>query len=84
MLDPICGMPVAHDSPFRVGHEGQDVVFCSKYCADAFARDPVRGSVGSTREIGGLRAKSAGRLSLAKRQGPVKLGAANQRPDTRK
>ena len=64
MLDPICGMPVAHDSPFRVGHEGQDVVFCSKYCADAFARDPVRGSVGSTREIGGLRAKTIAYFSM--------------------
>ncbi|HBA84307.1 MAG TPA: hypothetical protein DCZ95_09465 [Verrucomicrobia bacterium] len=34
--DPICGMDVAEDSPYRVEHEGQAVLFCSQHCQDRF------------------------------------------------
>jgi Cu+-exporting ATPase len=34
--DPICGMDVAEDSPYRVEHEGQTILFCSQYCMDKF------------------------------------------------
>lgn len=64
MLDPICGMPVAEDSPFHVGHEGQDIRFCSKYCADIFARNPSRGSIGCAPENEELRTRTIAYFSM--------------------
>ena len=30
--DPVCGMPVAADTPFRTEYDGQAILFCSERC----------------------------------------------------
>jgi YHS domain-containing protein/uncharacterized membrane protein YraQ (UPF0718 family) len=40
--DPVCGMTVGPDSPYRTHHEGREYAFCGKGCADAFEAEPNR------------------------------------------
>jgi P-type Cu+ transporter len=40
--DPVCGMLVQPDSPYRTAHEGKDFVFCSDHCLEVFQREPGR------------------------------------------
>lgn len=35
-IDPVCGMQVAGDTPFRTEHEGQTLLFCSERCRARF------------------------------------------------
>lgn len=42
MLDPVCGMLVQPDSPFRFRYRGVEYVFCSDHCLDTFKREPGR------------------------------------------
>lgn len=46
MYDPICGMPVLPEAPFRVEHEGQIIRFCSDFCREVFVRNPARAVAG--------------------------------------
>ena len=41
-LDPVCGMRPKPDTPHRVTHEGEDVLFCSVGCKAKFEADPAR------------------------------------------
>ncbi len=40
MIDPVCGMTVAADSPHRASHAGRDYRFCSAGCRAKFAANP--------------------------------------------
>lgn len=40
--DPVCGMSVAHDTPHRLSHDGDEVLFCSTHCKSKFAAEPER------------------------------------------
>ncbi|HAF92972.1 MAG TPA: copper-transporting ATPase, partial [Pseudomonas sp.] len=40
--DPVCGMPVAGDSPLHASHGGRDYHFCSQRCLDRFVAEPQR------------------------------------------
>ncbi|MBZ5755594.1 heavy metal translocating P-type ATPase [Pseudomonas sp. S5(2021)] len=40
--DPVCGMPVASDSPLHASHGGRDYHFCSQRCLDRFVAEPQR------------------------------------------
>ncbi|MBF7731713.1 heavy metal translocating P-type ATPase [Pseudomonas sp. N040] len=40
--DPVCGMPVAADSPFSAAYAGQTWHFCSEKCQLKFKADPER------------------------------------------
>ena len=42
MIDPICGMTVAPDSPRRFAFDGATYYFCSDHCLKKFSADPVR------------------------------------------
>jgi Cu+-exporting ATPase len=42
MIDPVCGMSVAHDAPLQAVHAGHDYRFCSASCRAKFIADPVR------------------------------------------
>ena len=42
MIDPICGMEVAADSPRRFAFDGTTYYFCSDHCLRKFAADPAR------------------------------------------
>ncbi len=42
LLDPVCGMRVALDSPHQAEHAGQDYRFCSAGCRSKFVADPDR------------------------------------------
>ncbi len=42
LIDPVCGMTVAPDSPHQARHAGQDFHFCSAGCRSKFIADPVR------------------------------------------
>jgi Cu+-exporting ATPase len=42
VVDPVCGMSVATNSPHQVLHEGQAYHFCSAGCRSKFIADPVR------------------------------------------
>ncbi len=42
MIDPVCGMKVAADSPHQATHAGHDYRFCSAGCRAKFVADPVR------------------------------------------
>jgi len=42
MTDPVCGMVVQPDSPYRNRHKGRVFVFCSDHCLDVFKREPGR------------------------------------------
>jgi Cu+-exporting ATPase len=40
--DPVCGMEVGQDSPFRLSHGGETYWFCSAHCQHSFEADPQR------------------------------------------
>jgi len=42
VIDPVCGMTVAADSPHQATHAGHDYRFCSAGCRARFAADPAR------------------------------------------
>jgi Cu+-exporting ATPase len=42
LRDPVCGMPVAADSPHRAEHAGRTFGFCSARCLARFREDPER------------------------------------------
>jgi P-type Cu+ transporter len=42
MLDPVCGMTVAPDSPHHLEHGGHVYRFCSARCREKFSADPAR------------------------------------------
>lgn len=39
-VDPICGMPVTADSPYRLDRAGRQIRFCCADCQDAYRRTP--------------------------------------------
>ena len=39
--DPVCGMEVKPDTPHRLSHQGEEVLFCSAGCKAKFAADPA-------------------------------------------
>lgn len=39
-LDPVCGMPVAKDTPHRLRLGDVEYRFCSAHCQERFARHP--------------------------------------------
>jgi Cu+-exporting ATPase len=41
-IDPVCGMPVAHDAPLRIEFHGVTYSFCDPACAATFKDDPAR------------------------------------------
>ncbi|HEX5006447.1 MAG TPA: heavy metal translocating P-type ATPase [Hyphomonadaceae bacterium] len=45
LKDPVCGMPVNADTPHRLTHDGQDVLFCSAGCKARFVANPARYAV---------------------------------------
>jgi Cu+-exporting ATPase len=40
--DPVCGMTVAAESPYRFELAGKDHVFCSAGCLEKFRKEPER------------------------------------------
>lgn len=42
LSDPVCGMTVKADTPHRLLHEGEEVLFCSASCKAKFAADPAK------------------------------------------
>ncbi len=42
LIDPVCGMTVKADTPHRLTHEGEEVLFCSAGCKTKFAADPAK------------------------------------------
>ena len=40
LVDPVCGMSVAPDSPLKLTHEGKVYGFCSPHCLEKFQQDP--------------------------------------------
>ncbi|HZE22336.1 MAG TPA: YHS domain-containing protein, partial [Desulfobaccales bacterium] len=38
--DPVCGMTVGGDSPYRFSYQGQEYRFCSEHCLDEFKKKP--------------------------------------------
>lgn len=42
MVDPVCGMTVASDSPHSAAHDGKRYAFCSGGCRAKFLADPGR------------------------------------------
>jgi P-type Cu+ transporter len=50
LQDPVCGMLVQPDSPYRTKHKGRVFVFCSDHCLDVFKREPGRYLVGALAE----------------------------------
>jgi len=42
LIDPVCGMTVAPESPHKASHEGADYAFCSAGCRTKFLADPTR------------------------------------------
>ncbi|MBX3431228.1 MAG: heavy metal translocating P-type ATPase [Hyphomonadaceae bacterium] len=42
LRDPVCGMTVGADTPHRLSHKGEDVLFCSAHCKTKFAAEPEK------------------------------------------
>ncbi len=42
LRDPVCGMSVKADTPHRLQHDGEEVLFCSASCKAKFAADPAK------------------------------------------
>jgi Cu+-exporting ATPase len=42
LIDPVCGMIVKPDTPHRLTHEGDEVLFCSAGCKAKFEADPAK------------------------------------------
>lgn len=40
--DPVCGMTVSADTPHRLSHKGEDVLFCSAHCKTKFVAEPEK------------------------------------------
>ena len=40
LLDPVCGMEVDRESPFKTVYEGREYFFCSGHCLTQFTADP--------------------------------------------
>ncbi len=40
--DPVCGMTVAPDSPWRTTYEGKEYTFCCQPCLVKFQADPEK------------------------------------------
>ena len=40
--DPVCGVTVGSESPYRLVHGGRELAFCSQACLDEFRRNPRR------------------------------------------
>jgi Cu+-exporting ATPase len=40
--DPVCGMQVKPDSPYRTVFRGREFAFCSPHCLDRFQKEPER------------------------------------------
>ncbi|MEW6133483.1 MAG: heavy metal translocating P-type ATPase [Pseudomonadota bacterium] len=40
LRDPVCGMQVADDSPYRFVHQGATHLFCSEHCLNKFRQAP--------------------------------------------
>jgi adenylate cyclase len=47
-LDPICGLPLTHDTAEEIAHDvrGSVVLFCSPGCVDTWRRRPARSAAG--------------------------------------
>lgn len=41
-IDPVCGMQVAADTPYRMEHDGRRYRFCTRSCLHKFQADPAR------------------------------------------
>lgn len=41
-IDPVCGMEVKEDVPYRSEYEGRTYYFCCRGCKVAFDREPGR------------------------------------------
>ena len=39
-VDPVCGMEVNEDTPYKSLYKGKVYYFCSRECKEAFDRDP--------------------------------------------
>jgi adenylate cyclase len=48
LLDPICGLPLTHDTAEEIAHDvrGSVVLFCSSGCVDTWRRRPARSATG--------------------------------------
>ena len=42
LRDPVCGMTVSADTPHRLSHQGEDVLFCSAHCKTKFVAEPEK------------------------------------------
>lgn len=42
LRDPVCGMIVSADTPHRLSHQGEDVLFCSAHCKTKFEAEPEK------------------------------------------
>ncbi len=42
LRDPVCDMEVSADTPHRLSHKGEDVLFCSAHCKTKFAAEPEK------------------------------------------
>jgi Cu+-exporting ATPase len=62
LRDPVCGMHVAEDTPYRISHGGRDYLFCSPHCLEKFKEDPEKYLAAKEEEDGGPspEAESAG------------------------
>ncbi len=72
--DPVCGMEVGEDSPFRLSHGGETYRFCSAHCQHRFEADPERYVPARAPEAGDDRPAGRpipqARLDLSEREGP--------------
>lgn len=41
-IDPVCGMEVNEDTPYRTIYKGRVYYFCSRICKEEFERDPEK------------------------------------------
>ena len=42
MRDPVCGMNVARETPYRTEYKDKEYFFCSPGCRENFLKDPDR------------------------------------------
>lgn len=71
--DPVCGMPVAADTPFRAEYDGQAVLFCSERCRARFVASPKTYLVG--RPAQGVREGHGAHAEAASQPAPAGAGA---------
>jgi Cu+-exporting ATPase len=41
LIDPVCGMGVARDTPYRLTDAGRELLFCSAHCLATFRENPA-------------------------------------------